>query len=283
MAPKEAVDIPSFARTQLALLDVELQSEIQETSTLVTGTSPTTLQHAGLAVTNLTVSSQRTGFGGKTVLELSPDSATSGTGELPEHGIRTGDIVLVSEQPAGSAKKREIQDLEKKGVRGVVTKIQKGAIGIAIDEEKEDASLNGRVWLVKLADDVTYRRMNQTMEKLEKMEESQYSMFMRVLFGLSPPSSVPADLRSDAEVGKIEWFDPTLNDSQKDAIRFALASKEIALIHGPPGVCASNRSGDIAGTDISIDRKDSFFDRAYSTDGSEGLAYTRLRPVQHIS
>lgn len=26
-----------------------------------------------------------------------------------------------------------------------------------------------------------------------------------------------------------------MNDSQKDAIRFALASREVALIHGPPG------------------------------------------------
>ncbi|KAF7515771.1 hypothetical protein G7054_g14420 [Neopestalotiopsis clavispora] len=89
--------------------------------------------------------------------------------------------------------------------------------------------------MVKLADDVTYRRMNQTMEKLLKMTESEYSIFTRVLFGLSTPSPVPADLGADPELGKIEWFDPGLNESQKDAIRFALASREIALIHGPPG------------------------------------------------
>ncbi|KAI5920082.1 P-loop containing nucleoside triphosphate hydrolase protein [Camillea tinctor] len=230
----KSVDIPAFASTQLALLDAELQSELQETSGLVSSTSPTSLQRAGLAVTNLVISSQRTGLGGRTVLELGPDSATGG--ELPEHGIRTGDIVLVSEQPAGSAKKREIKDLEKKGARGVVTKIKKEAIAVAVDEEKEDAaSLSGRVWIVKLADDVTYRRMNQTMEKLQKMSESEYSIFMRVLFGLSTPSPVPKDLSTDLEYAKIEWMDPTLNDSQKDAIRFALASREVALIHGPPG------------------------------------------------
>ncbi|PKS06623.1 hypothetical protein jhhlp_007372 [Lomentospora prolificans] len=67
------------------------------------------------------------------------------------------------------------------------------------------------------------------------MDESQYTSFMRVLFGLSTPSPVPTDPESDPSVGKIEWFDPTLNDSQRDAIRFALASREIALIHGPPG------------------------------------------------
>lgn len=231
------VDIPAFASTQLALLDAELQSELQETSGLISNTSPTSLQRAGLAVTNLLVSSQRTGLGGRTVLELSPDSATAGAGgELPEHGIRTGDIVLVSEQPAGSAKKREIKDLEKKGARGVVTKIKKDAIAIAVDEDKEDASsLSGRVWLVKLADDVTYRRMNLTMEKLQKMAESEYTSFMRVLFGLGTPSPVSRHLSTDPEYGNVAWLDPTLNDSQKDAIRFALASREVALIHGPPG------------------------------------------------
>ncbi|KAK8049775.1 DNA polymerase alpha-associated DNA helicase A [Apiospora phragmitis] len=235
MAPAEPVDIQAFANTQLALLDAELQSELQENSGLINNISPTALQRAGLAIINLVVSAQRTGLGGKTVLELGPDNATSATGELPEHGIRTGDIVLVSELPAGSAKKREIKELEKKGARGVVTKTKRDTVAIAIDEDKEDVSFSGRLWIVKLADDVTYRRMNQTMKDLEKQTESDYSMFIRVLFGLSSPSSIPSDLSSDPECANVEWIDPTLNDSQKDAIRFALTSKEIALIHGPPG------------------------------------------------
>ena len=90
MAPKDAVDIPSFAATQLALLEAELQSELSETSSLISNTSPTALQKAGLAITNLSLSSQRTGLGGKTVVELGPDSATaSKDGELAEHGVRT--------------------------------------------------------------------------------------------------------------------------------------------------------------------------------------------------
>jgi len=74
------------------------------------------------------------------------------------------------------------------------------------------------------------------MTKLQKMTEAEQSIFIRVLFGQSSPSPMPADLSTDPEVGDIDWVDPTLNDSQKDAIRFALASREIALIHGPPGV-----------------------------------------------
>jgi len=67
------------------------------------------------------------------------------------------------------------------------------------------------------------------------MKSDEYSSFVRVLFGLTTPSPVSEDLN---EAKELEWVDPSLNDSQKDAIRFALASKEVALIHGPPGVRA---------------------------------------------
>lgn len=79
------------------------------------------------------------------------------------------------------------------------------------------------------------KRMNQTMQRLQKMKPDEYSSFIRVLFGLTTPSPVSEDL---SDVGAVEWVDPSLNDSQKDAIKFALASKEVALIHGPPGVSA---------------------------------------------
>jgi DNA polymerase alpha-associated DNA helicase A len=73
--------------------------------------------------------------------------------------------------------------------------------------------------------------MNQIMTKLMKMPESEHSTLMRVLFGQSSAVAVqPRDMAKD-----LEWLDPSLNDSQKEAIKFALATSEVALIHGPPG------------------------------------------------
>lgn len=58
-----------------------------------------------------------------------------------------------------------------------------------------------------------------------------------MLFGLSSASPVPENLGDlEDEKTKLEWVDESLNESQKKAIRFALASREVALIHGPPGV-----------------------------------------------
>jgi DNA polymerase alpha-associated DNA helicase A len=77
--------------------------------------------------------------------------------------------------------------------------------------------------------------MNQVMQRLQKMKSEEHSSFVRVLFGLTSPSPVSGDV---VEGKDLEWIDLSLNESQKDAIRFALISKEVALIHGPPGVRA---------------------------------------------
>ena len=71
--------------------------------------------------------------------------------------MRVGDIVIVAEQPGGSAKKREIKELEEKGVKGVVTKVGKGGVFVALDKEDGEVG-TGVLWILKLANDVTYKR-----------------------------------------------------------------------------------------------------------------------------
>lgn len=51
---------------------------------------------------------------------------------------------------------------------------------------------------------------------------------IRVLLGMSPPSK-------PSKLGDIAFFDESLNQSQKVAVRFALEAPEVACIHGPPG------------------------------------------------
>lgn len=51
---------------------------------------------------------------------------------------------------------------------------------------------------------------------------------MEVLLGITQPSK-PVSLPS------ITFFDESLNESQKAAVKFTLESPEVACIHGPPG------------------------------------------------
>ncbi len=99
----------------------------------------------------------RTGMGGRTVIELSLDSAviTKGTrGELPEHGIRTGDIVRVGEKPKDGAKKRDVEATKGRGVEGVVVRVGDRSVQIALGkdggkDEGDGVGLpsDGKLWL----------------------------------------------------------------------------------------------------------------------------------------
>ncbi|KAL1960547.1 hypothetical protein VTO42DRAFT_7126 [Malbranchea cinnamomea] len=268
------LSIPSFALAQQQLLLAEHEAEISSSpfSSVLSSSSPVSastrraLQASGHALNGIVLVNCRTGMGGREVGEFGIDSALSNTatggksgknaGEegkvgFSAHGIRVGDVVRVEEIGAGgratgggkTAKGKGTKD-EKKGGRpgaeGVVTRVGEKSIWVAFgnregpgrqdDDEGVQELWGKKIWMLKLANDITYRRMKQTMMRMEKMTESEHTNFMRVLFGLTNPS--PVDLGS---VESVEFIDPTLNDSQKEAIRFALASREIALIHGPPG------------------------------------------------
>jgi DNA polymerase alpha-associated DNA helicase A len=58
---------------------------------------------------------------------------------------------------------------------------------------------------------------------------------VEVLLGISAPSE-----RTPLE--NIVFFDPTLNDSQKATVKFALEAPEVACIHGPPGIVVIPRT-----------------------------------------
>lgn len=156
MGPKSANLSPAaFAHAQLSLLVAEQSAEVAETTLLLSDSPPTTLARAGFAVLNLTPVSQRTGLGGKTVLELGLDPAVSsaekGGSDLPDHGIRTGDIVRVGEQPSGGAKKREKAEMKGKGIEGVVTRVGERAVWVALGQGSngdEDVDIpGGKLWV----------------------------------------------------------------------------------------------------------------------------------------
>ena len=140
-----STDVSFFAATQLKLLDHELQAELAETASLADQLSPAALQRAGIAIQNLHVSSQRTGLGGRTVLDLQLDPAI-GRAELPEHGIRVGDIVGIKETVGGAAKKREKASVEQKSVDGVVVKVSTSTINVALDKEDVEVP-SGKLWM----------------------------------------------------------------------------------------------------------------------------------------
>lgn len=188
-------DIPSFAATQLTLLDAELQAELSETNALLSSHTPTTLSRAGLAILNLNVSSVRTGLGGKTVVELGLDPAVVSKGEkpdIPEHGIRVGDIVAVQDQPTGSAKKTEKRDLAKKGAEGVVLRVRRENVEIVLDKEDADVPSGAKLWM-----SVVSQVLCPFGRKLINFLESSWRMTLHIR-GRRPRNTILIPSTSDA-------------------------------------------------------------------------------------
>lgn len=227
------MDIAAFSTTQLALLTTERNADITQQTMLISQLPPTALVRHGLAITNLLPASQRTGFGGRTILDLEPDNAIVSDAKIPPHGVRQGDIVRIEVQPGGSATKKDKSELSDNGVEGVVHRVFEGRIAVSVSPKSDEGggvdrvlTAGKRLWVVKLANEVTFSRMEKTMGLLKGIGESGGgSGLVDVLFG----RRTPAVLKSGYERENISWFDEGLNDSQKEAVRFALASPEVGI------------------------------------------------------
>lgn len=233
----------SFAKA----LEEEQKLDVDETNKLLSSQSPKQLAKQGLAIVNLAISSTRTGMGGRTIITLELDSAVSTKGQELDFGeIRTGDIVRVSQYSTGSDTKKKTStaksksksgsnDLGKTGskssdgefVEGVAS-VNSKSLNVAVEDSFTDniSLLDSRLWLVKLTNNATYKRMNYALKALKENENP--TRIQSILLGSIAPT-IPTTLPD------VEFFNDSLNDPQKDAIKFALSDCEVTLIHGPPG------------------------------------------------
>lgn len=226
----------------LAALAEEQQADVAETSKILETQSPKQLAARGLAVMNLIVGSIRTGMGGRVVISLEMDPAIAGSEKGMDLGdVRTGDLVRIAPQASSGTKRKVTKEKkdkkEKKNaepeegkvtVEGVAS-VSADSISIVVSEDFSDtiASFGDmRLWLVKLTNDATYKRMNFALKKLK--QTTTLSRIQEILLGEADPS-VPSALP------EITFLDAALNPPQKDAIKWALSESEVLLIHGPPG------------------------------------------------
>jgi len=77
------------------------------------------------------------------------------------------------------------------------------------------------------------------MVDLTKYNEGPALHLISILFGsteVGPPlQSQLLDRYRNQDLASSIFFNPSLNESQRTAMWFALSQREIAVIHGPPG------------------------------------------------
>lgn len=83
--------------------------------------------------------------------------------------------------------------------------------------------------LHKSANSVTYRRMLEALDAVLQTNNRVLVRLRDISLKLAEPAQDPVG------AGTLEWLDPNLNDSQKEAVHKCLDARELALVHGPPG------------------------------------------------
>ncbi|NWR80165.1 SMBP2 protein, partial [Centropus unirufus] len=114
---------------------------------------------------------------------------------------------------------------------GVVTRVTSKAITVAFEESHEGSlslAQESSFRLLKLANDITYTRLKKALDALRQYRGGPASHLIDVLFFAASPST-------SSETKPLNLHNTSLDASQRDAVTFALAQRELAIIHGPPG------------------------------------------------
>ncbi|XP_074534559.1 DNA-binding protein SMUBP-2 [Halichoeres trimaculatus] len=213
--------VEQFVSKTLTLLQEEREAEIEETRIWQESVSLKDLQNKGVCLLKLQIGSQSTGLYGRTVVVLEPRKHL-GFSSLPSNNFGPGDIVGLYDT-GGCSTASQIGT-------GIVTRVSQATVSVAFDESKDGTSLDDDALynLLKLANDVTYKRMKKALDALNGYANGPAGNLINVLFGDTKPSS-------QSQPNEVEYFNSNLDDSQKEAVSFALSQRELAVIHGPPG------------------------------------------------
>eukprot|EP00088_Acartia_fossae_P006397 TRINITY_DN12950_c0_g1_i6.p1 TRINITY_DN12950_c0_g1~~TRINITY_DN12950_c0_g1_i6.p1 ORF type:complete len:989 (-),score=212.71 TRINITY_DN12950_c0_g1_i6:60-3026(-) len=213
-----------FAERQKELLQMEREAELEESAALLQGLPLRVLCQRGLALQKLWLGSQKTGLYGRTVISLINRNSV----EFPAHKLSSGDIVGLIKQG---------DETEKPEVSGVILEVRSNSLSIAFQEDSDIVNIHEdhQFAVLKLANDVTYKRLNTALNNLTKLGSHKIA---DILLGQAEPSAPHQSLNPlilCSPNNDIRWQNMKLDASQRSAVEFALKQIELAIIHGPPG------------------------------------------------
>ncbi|XP_070564709.1 LOW QUALITY PROTEIN: DNA-binding protein SMUBP-2-like [Ptychodera flava] len=219
--------VQDFTEKTLKLLELERNEDIEETRKLWISSSAKELQKRGLCLLKLQITSMRTGLYGRTlvVMELARHFTDR---KLPCHSMTSGDIIGLS-----LSQSHHCGDMI---ASGILTKVREVSVTVAFDESYDSLSLSEQdlYTITKLANDVTYKRIKKALNDMDGRHTVRSYHLMDVLFGIAPPQVTTMNQTQEL-TQNATFYNQSLDDSQKEAVNFAIKQKEVAVIHGPPG------------------------------------------------
>jgi len=166
-------------------------------------------ENEGRAILNARARDDGTGLGGKFLVKFVRKDG------LPETEISVGDLVRISKN----------EPLSDDNPFGTVIEKTGYSLKAAFDDRPPDWMYD-KVRVDLYVNDITYQRMLDALERIEDLEGKKRRLIETLL---------KEKERHFEPVKRVYFCNRELNESQKEAVKKALESEELHLVHGPPG------------------------------------------------
>lgn len=142
---------------------------------------------------------------------------------LPLYSPDTGDVVTISRSSA------DFMDLPV----GTVYEKSRDRITVAFNFELPDwVNPEGLYHLNIAGNRSTYKKIYETLRMARNAKNTRLAQLRDIALGLKKAELSDATIPT---IEKIPFFNPRLNQWQKEAVKMALEARDVALVHGPPG------------------------------------------------
>lgn len=196
------------------LLDLESAAEAQrlaEQSARLTGD---VAERSGLCLVALTIRDEQPAFGERVVITLGKRDLTR---DLPWNRLGVGTPVLLAEENVAG----------QRGWRGVVSRRNVSSLDVVLNDSPEFEHDRPSFRLSLAHDEIARQRQQTALRQAGAAQRGRLAQLRDVLLAERTPQFLA--------MKPIAPLDRELNQSQIEAVEFALSAEDLAIIHGPPG------------------------------------------------
>jgi predicted DNA helicase len=205
-----------YADRLTALVELEREEEMRRHEQEIQALSGRERERRGRALIGMRgrdESRQLSGLGGHLVKFMREEKGEP----LSDTEIRVGDLVMIS----------KTDPLRDDNPTGTVTQVTNYSITASFDPNPGTWVFGDGLRVDLYVNDITYQRMQDALARLPTADGA-LAHLRDVCTGAAPPTA--------AEPAPIDdWHNAALNASQRRAVRRALATEDVHLVHGPPG------------------------------------------------
>jgi ATP-dependent RNA/DNA helicase IGHMBP2 len=195
------------------LLDLEAAAEAEQLAKRA-ARGGGAAERSGNCLVKLAIRDEQPAFGGRVVVTLGKRDQTQ---SLPWNRLSVGTPVLLMEENVTG----------QRGWRGIVCRRDQASLDVALTQSPEPEHERPTFRMDLADDEIARQRMKTALSQARTSDRGRLAQLRDVLLGIR-------SLKNE-ERKPLTPLDAGLNESQREAVEYALAATDVAIIHGPPG------------------------------------------------